>query len=366
MRIGIDGRWYYSGPPGNHVYLRNLPNALLNLPSKHQYFLFLPEAHRQEELGFAATVEPIYIPYRNSFLSNTFVLPKWRRRLNLDLFYLHMFPALFDRTSLFFSVLDVLFLIHPEYFSLPERLYFKFTVAGCRRADIIFTLSEFQRNRIAALRLAPAERVLVTPCAVDHETFRPEKNEKSRLELEERLSLRDRYVLYLGRLNERKNLARLVKAFSIIAPDYGGKLVLAGKRDWKMSDIQKLITESDLVDRVLLPGFVPDELLPVLYSHADAFVYVPVGEGFGIPPLEALASGVPVVVSNTTSLPEVVGDAALLVDPCDVEAIADGLKRVLTDDDMARSLREKGPERAKTFSWKKSAEVVLSALDDFS
>ena len=167
-----------------------------------------------------------------------------------------------------------------------------------------------------------------------------------------------RYVLAGGSLEPRKNLPRLIAAFALLArePDMGDvRLVLAGARQRGAGAVEAAVSEHGLTDKVVLTGFVTDAELAALMRGAACFAYVSLYEGFGLPVLEAMAQGPPVVTSKVSSLPEVAGDAALLVDPYDPESIADGMRRVLTDANLAASLREKGAARAGTFSWERTA-----------
>lgn len=174
------------------------------------------------------------------------------------------------------------------------------------------------------------------------------------------------YLLYIGTLQPRKNLARTIGAFARIAGDpmlAGYRLVLAGKQGWLYEELLAQVQRLGLAGRVLFPGYVPDADLPALLRGARAFVFPSLYEGFGIPVLEAGAYGVPVITSTTSSLPEVAGDAALLVDPHDVDAIAEAMYRLVTDDALAAELARRGRENVKRFSWEKCARETLAVLE---
>jgi glycosyltransferase involved in cell wall biosynthesis len=158
-------------------------------------------------------------------------------------------------------------------------------------------------------------------------------------------------------------VARLVEAFALIADKVPHKLVLQGRRDHPYAkELEAMIEKRGLSERVVFPGYVPIELLPQLYGRADAYATVSLSEGFGLPPLEAMACGTPVIASKTTSLPEVVGDAGILVDPEDTQEIADALLRVATDNALRAELSQRALKRADTFSWSKAAEETLGVL----
>jgi glycosyltransferase involved in cell wall biosynthesis len=177
----------------------------------------------------------------------------------------------------------------------------------------------------------------------------------------ERFQLHDEFVLYAGNVRPHKNLERLIEAFHIVRNrglDHL-KLVIIGDEVSKYTALRRAVHRHQLHQYVRFLGYMPEQTLAVMYRLAGVFVFPSLYEGFGLPPLEAMASGTPVVTSNVSSLPEVAGDAAVLVDPHDPHAIADGMHRVLTDERLRRELRKKGLDRARQFSWKQAAERVL-------
>jgi len=233
-----------------------------------------------------------------------------------------------------------------------------------KRVAHVITISEFSKERILAHTNINESRITVIPNGVD-ERFQP----LSQVEVFERLGAlglpSGHYVLCVGSLEPRKNLARLLQAWSSIQADIPNDiwLVLTGKRG--NSRVFANAAGLDVLPpRVHLTGHVSDELLPALYAGALAFAYLSVYEGFGLPPLESMASGTPALVGNRASLPEVVGDAAVQVDPFDIEAIADGLLRLVEDRSLREDLVQKGLERAKQFSWDRTAEQTWRVLEE--
>ena len=190
--------------------------------------------------------------------------------------------------------------------------------------------------------------------------FRP-SDEADVLRVREKLGLPERFVLYLGTLEPRKNLPRLIRAFSHIADEVPHSLVIAGGKGWRVGKAVEI--PSSLEDRVLLTGFVPGADLPALYSAAEVFAYPSLYEGFGLPVVEAMACGTPVLTSSVASLPEVAGDAALLVDPLSEEGMARVLKRLCEDDALRESLSSEGLERASLYSWDGCARAVLGVYE---
>jgi glycosyltransferase involved in cell wall biosynthesis len=171
------------------------------------------------------------------------------------------------------------------------------------------------------------------------------------------------YILFVGTVEPRKNLVTLVRAFAAVVKDFPHLLVLAGARGWMSEPVFAEIERQGLKDRVVHLGYVPAEDLPALMSGAEVFVYPSLGEGFGLPPLEAMACGVPVVCSNAPALPEVVGDAAILVPPTDVAALEEAIMHLLSDPDLKATLRQKGLQRSRQFSWHETARLTISAFE---
>ncbi len=230
------------------------------------------------------------------------------------------------------------------------------------RAHAIVTFSEHSKRDIVRLFRVPRDRVSVA-CLAASERFRPlpaEEIEAART----RLGLPECYVLHVGTLEPRKNIATLVRAFGAALPELGEvKLLLVGRTGWRMDSLPALIVELGLEDRVVIRPDITGDDLPAVYGGALALAYPSLYEGFGLPPLEAMQCGVPVVASNVSSLPEVVGDAALTVDPSSVDELARGLVAVTCDPALRDELRERGLRRAATFSWRRCAEVTRSVYE---
>lgn len=262
------------------------------------------------------------------------------------------------------TIHDVSVLEHPEWFSRVFSTWYRFLLPRlAQKANKIFTVSEFSRSRIVQLCQVDAHKVVVIHNAADAR-FVPRPSEEvskvcQRLQIPSR-----RYVLALGSLEPRKNLPRLLRAWKDIQPQLPRDLwlVLAGPKGQSL--VFGNVFLENLPPNVFLPGYVAEECLPALYSGAVAFVFPSLYEGFGLPPLEAMACSTPVIASNTTSLPEVVGDAALTVEPLVVGEIAEAIQRLVTDEDLRSSLAKKGLERASLFSWEQAAALTWDVLKE--
>ncbi len=259
------------------------------------------------------------------------------------------------------TIYDLSFLRYPQSFNRANRTYLKWAVSSAvRRADRVIAISESTKSDLISLFGIPPERVSVVYCGFDGALSKP----RSRADIESwrtHRGLPDHYILHVGTIEPRKNIARLVRAFARVknAAHLPHHLVLVGGRGWKYEEIDRVIAEEQLTDSVILAGYVPQDELPYWYRAADLMVYPSLYEGFGLPPLEALASGLPVVCSNAASLPEVVGDAALIVSPEDEAALADGIVRALNDKALREEMVARGERQASKFSWARAARETV-------
>jgi glycosyltransferase involved in cell wall biosynthesis len=265
------------------------------------------------------------------------------------------------------TIHDVIHLKFPEY--LPNRMAFGYARtmiwSAVRRADRVLTVSEAsKRDILHHFRVSPA-KVEVIPNAID-DRFRTPPSDEEMAQVRERYQLHAPFLLYAGTVKPHKNVERLIEAFGDLRRrgfDHV-KLLVIGDEVSKQATLRHAVHRCKLHTHVRFFGFVPHRMLAVLYRLADAFVFPSLYEGFGLPPLEAMASGTPVVTSNVSSLPEVVGEAALLVDPYDPIAIADALERLLCDESLRRTLVERGLARAREFSWERSVRRIRRVYEE--
>jgi len=263
------------------------------------------------------------------------------------------------------TIHDVATLDHPEAFNPRFAAWYRFLIPRlANRVRRVITISEFTKQRLLAYVPVEEERVVVIYNGVD-QRFRPHTPE-SITQVRKPLGLPGkRYVLSVGTLEPRKNIPRLIQAWARIVDKLPDDiwLVLAGQEG--RGDLYARLSGLNMLPpRVHLTGYVPDELLPALYAGAMVFVFPSLYEGFGLPPLEAMASGVPVLTGNRTSLPEIVGDAGMMVDPTSVDQIAEGLLSLIQDETLRLELRRKGLDRAAQFSWDKTAQKTWEVLKE--
>jgi glycosyltransferase involved in cell wall biosynthesis len=261
------------------------------------------------------------------------------------------------------TVHDLSFMRYPELFNRPNRLYLKVaTRIATRQARRVIAVSESTKRELVTLLGAPADKIVAIPNGVEP-SFRPLPREEVET-FRRAKGLPDRFILCLATLEPRKNLGLLVRAFARMNTDHA--LVLAGGKGWLYDAIFAEVRSLGLESRVLFPGFIPFEEQPLWYNAAAALAYPSLYEGFGLPPLESMACGTPVVCANSSSLPEVVGDAGLLVDPRDDAGLAEALGRLTEDAPLRERLREAGLSRARLFSWddvaRRTVDVYRAAL----
>lgn len=257
---------------------------------------------------------------------------------------------------------DMSYLSYPHTVSCRTRIWLRLCMKkSCRHADHIVTVSAFSKSEIVKYLKIPAEQVTVIPCAVDHSVFHPDYEKEQIRRARKKYGIRQEYFLYMGTIEPRKNLERLIGAYARLHRKYRKvpQLVLAGRKGWLCADIYKKAQKLGLGQNILFTGYVAQEDSPLLLCGAKAFLFPSLYEGFGIPPLEAMACATPVVASNAASLPEVVGDAGLLVNPESEEEICGAMERMMYDTECRERLRKAGMERAGEYTWEKSAAMLM-------
>jgi glycosyltransferase involved in cell wall biosynthesis len=372
VRIAIDGRKLHDFGIG--TYVRNLVRELARLDHDDEYVVLCPDTDAEfiRALGprFSVSVERA----GNYSLREQFSVPLALRRARVDLFHApHYVVSPLVRTPFVVTIHDCIHLRFPQYLPGRGAARYAWTMmrSSARRSRRILTVSEASREDIVELLHIPAGKIEVIHNAIDEQLVALATGEDV-ARVRERYQLHAPFVMYTGNIKPHKNIDRLIEAFSLLRERQGTdvKLVIIGDEISKYPNLRRLVHRHKLDKHVRFLGFVPDATLAGLYRLAALFVFPSLYEGFGLPPLEAMALGTPVVVSNVSSLPEVVGDAAVLIDPHSAEAIASGMHRVLNDAALRADLVGRGYERVKAFSWARSvartrqvyAEVVAEGL----
>jgi glycosyltransferase involved in cell wall biosynthesis len=368
MKIAIDARKWRDYGIG--TYVRNLVRHLARLDRVTTYFLFCNQADEAELRDLAGNFVPVVDESDGYSFAEHISIPRKLHRLGADLLHSpHYVLPLLCRRPAVVTIHDCIHLLFPEY--LPNRMAFQYARfmmgSAIRRSALVFTVSEASRRDI--LRFYPdadPDRIQVVPNAIDVALLAdPGEEEMDRVR--ERYQIRGRFVLYAGNVKPHKNLQRLISAFGLLKQRPGHedvKLLIIGEGEGEGEGIHKhgllrrCVEAAGVRQDVRFFGFVPEHTLAALYRLASVFAFPSLYEGFGLPPLEAMACGTPVVTSRLSSLPEVVGDAALLVDPYRVDEIAHALERVLQDDALRADLVARGLVRARQFSWERSVRAI--------
>ena len=360
MRIGIDARKLHDFGIG--TYIRNLLRELAALDRTTEYVLMT----RPQDVGVCTTLGENFraVADRSGHYSvaEQVSIPLAVRREGLDLFHAphYVLPALTPSKSVV-TIHDCIHLMFPDYRRHWLGHAFAKTLlhTAAHKSDRIFTVSEQSKRDILKFFSVPPEKIVVTPNAID-DRFSTPPSEEHVVNTRERYQLSHSYLLYVGNIKPHKNLERLIEAFHLVRQQGRSELelIIIGDEISKLQSLRRAVHKYDIHRYVRFFGYVPDKTLAVLYRLAALFVFPSLYEGFGLPPLEAMASGTPVVTSNLSSLPEVVGDAAILVDPYKAESIADGIITVLRSTHLRDELSRRGLERVKEFSWARSVHRV--------
>jgi glycosyltransferase involved in cell wall biosynthesis len=380
MRIGIDIRCLAEGKrTGVEEYTLALLEELFRQDRENEYVLFF-NAWKKVTPDFSSLTS-----YPNVTLK-TFRFPN--KLLNLSLWYFGFpkldrlvggaevfflpnlnFAAVSRNTKLVVTAHDLSFELFPEFFSWKQRLW-HFLVGFrtlVRRADKIIAVSQSTKDDLITEYKTPEEKIVVVPSGMSPRFHKMDRNDPELLRVKEKYHLPYKFVLSLGTFEPRKNTLALIRGYEAVQASgipQGEKydLVLAGTKGWKCDDVFAACKESPYRNKILLPGFIADEDKVALYNLASVFVYPSFYEGFGFPPLEAMASGVPVIVSHSSALSEVVGQAGILVDPYQPNELLQALQAVMTNPLLAEKLSQEGLIQAKKFSWEKSVEKTLAVF----
>jgi glycosyltransferase involved in cell wall biosynthesis len=364
MKVGIDIHSIGSHKGGNETYYRELIKELADVGSDHDFLLYYthPETAQQVSAHHRFTLKRL--SPANPLLRIPFGIPQRASADRLDLYHAQFIVPPFLGCKTVTSIFDIAYERVPDLFHPAQRAWLKVLVPwSARRADHILTLSEHSKKDIVEAYGIAEDKITVTHLAAS-DAFVTYNKEKSRERLAQRYGIEGEFILYLGRLQARKNLARLVDAYaSVRKAGFPQKLVIAGKQDSLFEPVQARIQQLKLEEHILLPGYVHAEDVPIFYSAAEVFVYPSLYEGFGLPVIEAMSCGVPVITSRGSSLEEVAGSAALSIDPLDVEAIVQAIVKVLGDGELRRQLSKAGLARSKQFNYKDAARQTVAVYE---
>jgi glycosyltransferase involved in cell wall biosynthesis len=379
MKIGINTLFFKYPASGSGQYLLHLLRALTEVDQENQYILLSPYPMSQKS-GFLTGLPYLETPLPAFAAGNErlekliweqFTAPSATRKAEVDLFHIPYFgPPFFPCTPVVMTIHDVIPLRLPNYRTrITMKAYLQLIARAAHKAILIITVSQHARQDMMDALKLPSERIRVIYEAAGDE-YQPITDAAILAGIRTRYGLNERYILYLGGLDQRKNVLQLVRAFAHLYrqmhdPDL--QLLIAGNPDQQTGplfpDPRPLASNLGMTGQIIY-RFIEEEDKPAVYSGASVFVFPSLYEGFGLTPLEAMSCGTPVICSNRTSLPEVVGDAAISLDPENLHEMAEAMHSVLTNSELRADLRARSLQRAAQFSWRKTATETVAAYKD--
>lgn len=361
MRIGIDARLVYYNRAGIGEYIVQLVHALANIETGGDKFVLLQSRKDKtniiENHGFGR--KSLWTPSHNRF--EQAALGFEVSRIKLDLLHSPDFIPPFRRNcKSVITIHDLAFLLYPHFLTKESARYYGQIDQAWRRTDHIIAVSEATKQDSIKMLGVPEKKITVIHEAANP-IYRPIPAAEAKAHVKKHYKIDKNFILFVSTIEPRKNLPGLLQAYRRLRDDYKRDelLVLAGANGWLWEEVYETVSRLNLEDHVAFLGRVPSEDLVHLYNAARLLVHPSFYEGFGLTPLEALTCGTPAIVSNTAALPEVVGDAALLIDPHDIEGMTVAMMRVLTENELRDDLSSKGLKRARQFSWEKAAQKTL-------
>ncbi len=367
MRIGVMLRHYEQHEGGVKHYTKMLLPWLFSLGSKHQFVLIYQNPTLLGTYARYPNVEELVTRMPGTLLWDQVGVPWVTRDRELDIIFNPKFTIpFFTRPKTIFVLHGSEWFVIPEVFPWYDRLYTKRLVPlYCRHADAFISVAEAVKADAVRHVHADPDKIFTVYNGIDPRQFHFIENADQLQAVRAKYKLPEKYILWVGQIESRKNIKRLLQAFAQLAPEVSHDLVIAGEQRFGAKDQEELavLKELGLEQRVRFIGWVSHDDLPAIYRLADLFPFPSLYEGFGIPLVEAMACGCPIVTANTCAPPEVVAGAALLVDPYDVAAIAEAMRALLRDGNLRAKLVARGLERAKSFSWEKCARQVLAVFD---
>lgn len=363
--IGIDAHVLGDKSGGNETYYRNLISNLSENVQKN-VILFINKNVDLSELNFNGRV--VVFKSKNAFVRNFLEIPYLAYKYKLECLHMQYFIPFLRPCPIVVTIHDISFEHFDDIFTKKEMFIQKKLIPyAARKSDKILTVSEFSKQDICKYYGCEPEKVIVTHNGKSDSYKKVDLTDVQKKELREKYKLPEEYILYVGNIQPRKNLKRLLQAYVEYAVDNKAAkpLVIVGKKAWMYDSIFEEIKQNHLEQQVYFTGYVEECDLAAIYTEALFFVYPSIFEGFGLPVLEAMACGTPVITSDITSIPEVAGDACYMIDPYSVDEISRALK-IFTEDSLLREeFAKKGVKRAAMFDWKKTAQKTEEVYREF-
>lgn len=366
MRVGIDFHSAEREGTGNCTYIRNLVEALLKIDRENEYFLYITDENYSyyERFKQIENVHLRLVRFKNPFIRilllgiKTFID-------EIDVLHVQYIAPPVHRGKLILTIHDVSFLHFPKCFRKFERIRLKFLIPlDIKRAFKILTISNHSKKDISTSYEILSDKIEITSLAAK-DIFRPLTDLKSKKRILENFGIRNKFIFYLGRIDERKNITMLLKAFVLLkqVKNISHQLVIAGKEDFLPEKTRADIKSSSYFKDIIFTDYLSEKYIPIFYNLAEVFAYPSLYEGFGLPCLEAMSCGCPVVAANTSSIPEVVDGAGILVAPNNYEELAWAIYKIISDPITREEFRRKSLKRVSLFSWSKTAEKTLEIYE---
>jgi len=360
LRIGIDAREIEGGMTGIGRYLKGYIKYVSD--TYHEYFLYYS---CKPEVDLSCSNIRVRVLSSPKLIWDHITLPLALNKDKVDLFFSPYYKKPWSlRCKSIVTIHDLNPLFGPPHSFLHKNYFKKIIKRSLFSADSILVVSNYVKEQLLELFKIDMNKIIVNYNAID-EKFRPIEDNNFLKAILAKYGITSKYILYVGNLMPHKNVLSLVKSYSVLSDNLRDnyKLVIVGRKKWTHKQLTGLVNKLHLANNVVFTGFVPESDLVYLYNGADLFIFISLREGFGFPPLEAMACGLPVIASNTTSLPEVIGDAGLLVDPCKVNNISEAITKVLTDSKLRNDLVEMGLRRVRQFTVEKMAKKIIEVFE---
>lgn len=352
MKIGIDIQTTLGQKTGFGFYVQSLVKNLKKYDLKNQYFLFQPREKNRD----------LSTPQR--FLWDQFGVPGQARKMGVDILHQPCFSApIFYHGKTVVTVHDLIAIVFGKDIPFFSRQYFgRWMPFTYRKADHIIAISQHTKKDLERLLKIPSSKISVIYLAAGINSTKVEKEKIEKIK--QKYEIKKDYLLHVGTINPRKNLEFLIKVFAKVRTKFPNlQLVISGKKGWYYEGLFNLVEKLGLKNKVLFTDYISDSELPYLYAGAKIFVFPSLYEGFGLPPLEAIQSGTPVISSNTSSMPEVVGKAGILLPPNDERLWVEKITQLLQNRNLQQELIAKGKKQAAKFSWEKTAQQTVEIYE---
>jgi glycosyltransferase involved in cell wall biosynthesis len=366
MHIGLDCRILREEPSGMWRFALNMIKKIIEIDKKNSYIFFVNDNYGSNFVEQDINIRLYNLNLKLFSIAEQFILPSVLKRTKIDIFHSFSFAApLFSPCKTVITIYDLIHLLFPQNYSCKLALYYKLIVARCiRQTNKFLTISENSKSDIINLLGVSPEKVAVIYGAVD-DLFQPMEKSNLKMKMSKQFGINKDFMLYVGNMRPHKNLLLLIEAFYkslSLNPDL--ILVICAEKAYSFNAVSDKITKLGIEEKVFFVDNISDENLALFYNAARALILPSLYEGFGLPPLEAMACGTPVLASDIKPLREVLGDAALFFNPSDIEGMSRVMVKVLTDRQLQDNLSKKGSEWARQYSWEKSARELLSLYEE--